>query len=271
MGGKAIGRLAGKIAVITGAAHGIGFAIAKGFASEGAEVFMGDIDAGKGEAAAKRLRDTGGKATFKVCDVTKEDQVASLVNAAADAGRGLHVMVNNAARAIGGMPLHEMIRADWDTLILTNLTSVYLGCRYALPHMIEGGSGSIINIGSVQGHVGIDGWGAYAGAKGAIMSMSRQMAVEYGKHNIRVNTISPGTINTPMNARVAQELGEHLKKTWVLMHPIGRIGEPEEIAEAAVYLASDSAGFTTGLDLVVDGGLSITPRFVPELFQDDEG
>ena len=118
---------------------------------------------------------------------------------------------------------------------------------------------------SAQGHIGLDGWTAYAGAKGAVMSMTRQMAVEFGPKNIRVNSISPGTINTPMNEKVIADLGEHVMRAWVKMHPVGRIGKPSEIAEAAIYLASDAAGFTTGIDLRVDGGLTAAPRFVPDL------
>jgi NAD(P)-dependent dehydrogenase (short-subunit alcohol dehydrogenase family) len=129
--------------------------------------------------------------------------------------------------------------------------------------MIAQKSGSIINMASAQGHIGLDGWTAYAGAKGAVMSMSRQMAVEFGPHNIRVNSISPGTINTPMNEQVIEQLGPGLMQSWIGMHPIGRIGKPSEVAEAAVYLASDAAGFTTGIDLRVDGGLTAMPHFIP--------
>ena len=118
---------------------------------------------------------------------------------------------------------------------------------------------------SAQGHIGLDGWTAYAGAKGAVMAMTRQMAVEFGPKGVRVNSISPGTIATPMNEKVIDDLGEAVARAWVKMHPVGRIGRPEEVAEAAVYLASDAAGFTTGIDLRVDGGLCVTPRFVPDL------
>ena len=259
------GRLEGKVAVITGAADGIGHAIARAMATEGAHVFVGDIDDAKGEAAAAALRAEGSKANFRHCDVSVEADIAGLIADAVARGGKLDVLVNNAAIAIGGMPVHEMTDEQWHRLIAVNLTSVFRGCKYALPHMIRQKSGSIINMASAQGHIGLDGWTAYAGAKGAVMAMTRQMAVEFGPMNIRVNSISPGTINTPMNEKVIAELGDHVARAWVKMHPIGRIGKPEEVAEAAVYLASDAAGFTTGIDLRVDGGLTAAPRFVPDL------
>lgn len=261
-----MGRLEGKTAVITGAADGIGFAISEAMAREGAHVFMGDINAEKGKAAAERIGASGGRATFRHCDVAEEQDIAALIAAAAGTGH-LDILVNNAAIAIGGMPLHEMSDEQWHRLLAVNLTSVFRGTKHALPHMIAQKSGSVISMASAQGHIGLDGWTAYAGAKGAVMSMMRQLAVEFGPHNIRFNSISPGTINTPMNEQVIRDLGEHVGRAWVKMHPIGRIGKPEEVAEAAVYLASDAAGFTTGTDLRVDGGLTAAPRFVPEFFQ----
>jgi NAD(P)-dependent dehydrogenase (short-subunit alcohol dehydrogenase family) len=260
-----MGRLEGKIAVVTGAADGIGFAISEGFAKEGAHVFMGDINDEKGKAAAEGLRKAGGKATYLHCDVAVEKDIAGLIATAVEQGGRLDVMVNNAAIAIGGMPLHEMTEEQWHRLITVNLTSVFRGTKYALPQMIKQKSGSVISMASAQGHIGLDGWTAYAGAKGAVMSMMRQMAVEFGPHNIRFNSISPGTINTPMNVKVVADLGPQVGKAWVKMHPLGRIGKPEEVAEAAIYLASDAAGFTTGTDLRVDGGLTAAPRFVPDL------
>lgn len=259
-----MGRLAGKTAVTTGAADGIGYAISAAMAREGAHVFMGDINDEKGRAAAERIFEAGGKASFRHCDVAVEQDIADLIEAAAATGH-VDILVNNAAIAIGGMPLHEMTDEQWHRLIAVNLTSVFRGIKYALPHMLRQKSGSVISMASAQGHIGLDGWTAYAGAKGAVMSMTRQLAVEFGPHNIRFNSISPGTINTPMNEQVIRDLGDHVARAWVKMHPIGRIGKPEEVAEAAVYLASDAAGFTTGIDLRVDGGLTAAPRYVPDL------
>lgn len=260
-----MGRLEGKVAVVTGAADGIGHAIAEGFAKEGAHVFLSDIDDRKGRAFAKALRDAGQAAEYVHCDVAEEKDIAGFIKTAVKRGGRLDVLVNNAAIAIGGMPVYEMTDEQWHRLIAVNLTSVFRGCKYALPHMIKQKSGSIISLASAQGHVGLDGWTAYAGAKGAVMAMTRQMAVEFGPHNVRVNSISPGTINTPMNEKVVADLGGQVARAWVKMHPIGRIGEPAEVAEAAIYLASDAAGFTTGIDLRVDGGLTAAPRYVPDL------
>lgn len=260
-----MGRLAGKVAVITGAADGIGHAIADGMAREGATVYLSDIDDTKGQAAAAALRSAGHTASYIHCDVAVDADIANLIAEAVRQTGRIDVLVNNAAIAIGGMPVHEMTDEQWHRLIAVNLTSVFRGCKYALPHMIRQGRGSIVNMASAQGHIGLDGWTAYAGAKGAVMAMTRQMAVEFGPHGVRVNSISPGTINTPMNEKVVAQLGGKLREAWVKMHPIGRIGEPAEVAEAAIYLASDAAGFTTGVDLRVDGGLCVTPRYVPDL------
>lgn len=258
-------RLDGKVAVVTGGADGIGAAIVRGMAAEGAVVFSGDIDDAKGQALADTLAGQSHKVRFQHCDVGEAADIAGLVAAAVGKSGRLDILVNNAAIAIGGMPVHEMTDEQWHRLIQINLTSVFRGCKAALPHMIRQKGGAIINMASAQGHIGLDGWTAYAGAKGAVMAMTRQMAVEFGPHNVRVNSISPGTIATPMNEKVVADLGEEVARAWVKMHPIGRIGLPEEVAEAAIYLASDLAAFTTGTDLRVDGGLTAAPRYVPDL------
>ena len=263
-------RLKGKVAVVTGAADGIGKAISEAMAAEGASVFLGDIQDEKGDGVTANICKTGAKAEYRHCDVSSPEDVQALVGAAINECGKIDVMVNNAAIAIGGMPLHEMTIEQWDKLTSVNLSSVFYSCKAVLPHMIKANQGVIINMASAQGHIGLDGWTAYSGCKGAVMSMTRQMAVEFGKNNIRVNSISPGTIETAMNRQVIDELGKHLAESWIKMHPIGRIGKPEEVAEAAVYLASDLAGFTTGIDLKVDGGLTGAPRFVPEYFKTDD-
>ncbi|MDP1730473.1 MAG: SDR family oxidoreductase [Devosia sp.] len=260
-----MGRLEGKIAIVTGGADGIGHAISEAMSREGAHVFVSDINDAKGAAFVEYLRGAGRQADYVHCDVAEDRDIAALIATAVDKTGRLDILVNNAAIAIGGMPVYEMTDEQWHRLIAVNLTSVFRGCKYALPHMIRQKHGSIVNMASAQGHIGLDGWTAYAGAKGAVMAMTRQMAVEFGPHNVRINSISPGTINTPMNEQVIADLGQHVARAWVKMHPIGRIGNPEEVAEAAVYLASDAAGFTTGIDLRVDGGLCVTPRFVPDL------
>ena len=214
-----MGRLDGKTAVVTGGADGIGHAIADAMTREGAHVFVGDIDDAKGSAFVADLVKAGRKADYLHCDVSQEKDIAGLIAAAVEKTGRLDILVNNAAIAIGGMPVHEMTDEQWHRLIAVNLTSVFRGCKYALPHMIRQKSGSIINMASAQGHIGLDGWTAYAGAKGAVMSMTRQMAVEFGPHNVRVNSISPGTINTPMNEKVVADLGEKVARAWVKMHP----------------------------------------------------
>ncbi|MBD1558942.1 glucose 1-dehydrogenase [Vibrio sp. S9_S30] len=259
-------RLKGKVAVVTGAADGIGRVIASTMAKEGASVILADIQEEKGQKATQDMVASGGSALFVQTDVSQEKDMQSLLDKAVQHYGKLDILVNNAAVAIGGMPIYDMTEQQWQDIVAINFSSVFRGCKFAIPHMIKNGSGSIINMASAQAHNGLQGWSAYAGIKGGIIALSKQLAVEFGPNNIRVNTISPGTISTPMVEQVIRESedGEAIMQSFVDMHPIGRIGKPEEVAETAVYLASDASGFTTGTDIRVDGGLCITARYKPD-------
>jgi len=252
-------QLADKTTVVTGAADGIGCAIAQAFALEGARVFAGDVNEELGRKLAARSE---GKIVFVPCDVSKAAEMKRLIDAAVEKTGKLDVLVNNAGIAVGPMPVHEMSEEQMHRQIAVNQISMLYGFKYALPHMLERKQGSIINLASMQAHVGVVGWTAYAGTKGAAIAMTQQLAVEFAPFGIRVNCISPGAINTSMNAKIVAEQGEQLLQIWNHMHPLGRIGEPSEIASAAVFLASDAASFVTGVDLKVDGGVSLQTRNV---------
>jgi NAD(P)-dependent dehydrogenase (short-subunit alcohol dehydrogenase family) len=253
-----MGRLDGKIAVVTGGAHGIGRASAKALGAEGAKVAIGDVDETDGKACAKDILGAGGEAVFVRTDVTSMDDVRALVGAAVERWGRLDVMVNNVGVAIGGAA-GEMSEDDWRRVIDVNLTGVWRGMRVAIPIMIEAGGGSIVNMSSVQGHVGFVGWSGYAASKGGVDALTRQAAVEYAPRGIRVNAIVPGTILTEMNERILREVDDPdaLQAEWKAMHPVGRVGTPEEVAAVVVFLASEESSFVTGESLRVDGGMVV--------------
>jgi NAD(P)-dependent dehydrogenase (short-subunit alcohol dehydrogenase family) len=253
---SASSELSGKTAIVTGAADGIGRAIAEAMAAAGARVFAGDIDRELGVT----LEDE--RISFVECDVSKASDVRRLVRLAVEQSGRLDILVNNAGIAVGPAPIHEMSEAQIERQLAVNQLSMLYGFKYALKEMVERRQGSIINLASMQAHVGVPGWTAYAGTKGAAIAMTQQLAVEYAPFGIRVNSISPGAINTPMNAKIVREQGEQLLEIWNHMHPLGRIGEAREVAEAAVFLASDRASFITGADLKVDGGVTLQTRNV---------
>jgi len=252
-----MGRVDGKSVVLTGGASGIGRASARMLASEGAAVVIGDVD----EAAAgvaEEIRDAGGRATFVRTDVRSWDDVQHLVQAALEEHGNLDVIVNNVGVAIGGSA-GEMSEEDWNRVLDVNLSGVWRGMRLAIPLMLEAGGGSIVNVSSVQSLVGFVGWAGYAASKGGINALTQQAAVEYAPQGIRVNAIIPGTILTGMNEGILREHPDPdgLMAQWTAMHPIGRIGQPEEVATAVVYLASDESSFVTGMLLRVDGGMVV--------------
>ena len=253
-----MGRLDGKVAVVTGGAHGIGRASAKALAAEGAAVAVGDVDEAEGERCVEEIREAGGDAVFVRTDVTSMEDVEALVGAAVERWGRLDVMFNNVGVAIGGAA-GEMSEDDWRRVIDINLTGVWRGMRVAIPIMLEAGGGSIVNTSSVQGHVGFLGWSGYAASKGGVDALTRQAAVEYAPKGIRVNAIVPGTILTAMNEGILREVDDPdaLLAEWKAMHPVGRIGTPEEVAAAVVFLASDESSFVTGESLRVDGGMIV--------------
>ena len=253
-------RLKNKVAIVTGAANGIGLSIATTFVQEGAIVFLADIDEEKLVLEAKQLNTNGRSARAVTCDVGDTESVKNLVQTAITEFGTINILVNNAAVAIGGN-IVEMPEADWDTLMNINLKSVYRAIKETLPYMLKQKSGSIINISSAQAFRSWDNWTAYAGAKGAIVAMTNQLAGQFGKNNVRFNSISPGAILTPMNARRAEVEGYAFLEKSAAQHAMNRLGTPQEVAMTAVFLASEEAAFITGADIKVDGGLSTLPRY----------
>lgn len=254
-------RLKNKIAIVTGAANGIGLSITEAFINEGATVFMADIDAEKLKAEGERFNSVSLCTHAVVCDVGNTDDVGNLINEVIMQYNRIDIIVNNAAVAIGGN-IKDMPENDWDKLMNTNLKSVYRTIKLAMPHMLKQKRGSIINMSSTQAFRSWDNWTAYAAAKGAMLAMTNQLAGQFGKDNIRFNSISPGAILTPMNEKRVEKEGPGFLKSSIGQHAIERMGTPEEVAVTAVFLASDESAFITGVDIKVDGGLCTLPRYI---------
>jgi NAD(P)-dependent dehydrogenase (short-subunit alcohol dehydrogenase family) len=248
-------RLKGKVALVTGAASGLGAATARAMALEGAAVMLSDRDAA-GEALALAIVEEGGKAAFRLHDVTSEEDWAATVAATQAAFGGLHCLVNNAGVATSNVELMTHSLADWRAVMAVNLDGVFLGMRYAGPAIAASGGGSVINLSSILGKVGLAGAAAYCASKGGVALLTKAAALEWAPLGIRVNSVHPGFIDTPMvaNALHAAENGNEMRDALVAAHPLGRFGVPREIANAVVFLASDEASFMTGAELVVDGG-----------------
>jgi NAD(P)-dependent dehydrogenase (short-subunit alcohol dehydrogenase family) len=244
-------RLKDKIAIVTGAAHGIGKAIAEVFAEEGAWVLVADLDDDAGEATAAGIRGRGGRAAFRHVDVADEAQVAAAVQQAAEAGDGrIDVLCNNAAY-LG--PWHDVVAAprdEWDRCLQTGLLGTAHCTRAVLPLMVSRRSGSIVNIASVQGLVGARTSAAYTSMKHAVVGLTRSVAYDYAPHNIRVNALCPGPIAT----RISPPPGDEVYLRQISKTPLGRVGQPREVAYAALFLASDEASYITGAVIPVDGG-----------------
>jgi NAD(P)-dependent dehydrogenase (short-subunit alcohol dehydrogenase family) len=246
--------LAGKVALITGAASGIGRATALLFAREGATVAITDINQA-GQAVAEAILQNGGRAIFEPADVTQAADCQRVVDRTLRELGGIHVLFNNAGimRRASAVDLSE---EDWDRVMSVNVKSIFLMSRLVIPIMIKTGGGSIVNTASGWGLVGGPRAAVYCASKGAVVLLTKAMAVDHGSQNIRVNCICPGDTDTDMLRNEAQQLGEpeDLFLAQSARRPLGRIGRPEEIAKAVLYLASDAASFVTGTALVVDGG-----------------
>jgi cyclopentanol dehydrogenase len=245
------GRLDGKVALISGAARGMGECEARLFVHEGAKVVLGDVLEELGQKAAQDIRQQGGVATFVRLDVTAEsDWQRAVATAEREYGK-LNVLVNNAG-IVRMSPLDETSLETWNEVINVNQTGVFLGMKHAIPAMRRAGGGSIINISSVAGLVGLLNIPAYQASKGAVRLLTKNAAVQYAVDNIRVNSIHPGRIETPMTANLTPE-----RRQLVLgLTPLGRDGKPEEVGYGALYLASDESSFVTGAELVIDGGFT---------------
>jgi 3-oxoacyl-[acyl-carrier protein] reductase len=249
-------RLAEKVAIVTGAASGIGRGIARMFAGEGARVLVADVNEDGGKETAARILEAGGETRFVKVDVSQAADAARMVAAAVETWERVDVLVNNAGiMRVGSVT--ETTEEAWDEVMSVNLKGVFLCSRAVLPAMIAAGKGAIINIASVGGLLPAQGLAAYATAKAGVIHLSRQMANDYARHWIRVNCISPGTIITPMHdVFFTPETREETLAEWAKTRPLQMEGVPDDIAYAAVYLASDEARFVTACVLPVDGGVS---------------
>ncbi len=249
-------RLSGKVAIVTGAGNGMGRATALLFAREGASVVIGDVDVAAGASAVAEIEAAGGKAVFQRCDVSIEAEVAALVATAEERYGKLDTIFNNAGIEQPVTPSQDVTEALFDKVIGINLKGTFFGCKHAIPALLRNGGGTIVNNSSVSAFANVGGNISYAASKGAVMSMTRVLAIEYARRNIRVNAINPGVIDTDMNRRNAVLSADPaaVEERWRAITPMGRMGTGEEIAQTVLYLASDQSSFTTGIGLLIDGG-----------------
>ena len=257
-------RLDGKVAVVTGSGNGIGRAIALAMADEGARVVVSDLLEEDGERTVREISDHGGSAIFVATDVSSAEQAQNLIETASTIFGGLDILVNNAGTSGGRVRLHEVEPKDFDRVIDVNLRGTFLCSKYAIPHFLAQGDGRIVNIASTYGLVGAPNSPAYCASKAAIINLTRQLAVDYGPDQIRVNAICPGYIDTSLGRRRSTMSAEEIadatarREKAAGMQPLGRQAQPSEVASVAVFLASGGASFMTGSIVTVDGGCTTT-------------
>lgn len=251
------GKLAGKVALVTGAGSGIGEAMAILFAAEGARVAVADMDASEAKRVAAQIGAAAGDAFPMQVDVASAAAVERMIGALIQRWGRLDVLCNNAGIGVAAV-CHETSEADWDRTMAIDLKGVFLGCKYAIPHMLRQGQGVICNTSSVAGQVGVLNRAAYCAAKAGVLGLTKSIAIDYAGQGIRCNALLPGTVDSPWIGKIlAQQpdpAGE--RQRMEARQPIGRMGNPEEIARAALYLCSDDAGYVTGTGFVIDGGLT---------------
>ena len=258
-----MGRLDGKVALITGGASGMGMVASRLFASEGAKVVLTDVTDPAGDEVAASIRADGGVATYVHADVSLEDDARAMVDATVTAYGGLTILYNNAGVMLGDDgSVHATDESIWDTTLAINVKGVAHGCKYGIPAMIESGGGAIVNVASFVAWMGAaTSQTAYTASKGAVLAMTREIAVEYARQGIRCNALCPGPIDTPL---LAELLSDPARRERRFVHiPMGRLGQAEELARAALFLASDDSSFMTGASLIVDGGITaayVTPE-----------
>jgi len=248
-------KLEGKVAIVTGATDGIGKAIALKFAKEGAKIIMIGRDEAKGRAALEKVREHG-EATYFKADVSNSSQVKKLVDGTAQKYGRIDILVNNAAVGYVGTVVNTS-EEIWDQVMDINMKGVFLCCKYVIPYMQKKGGGAIINIGSINSLMAMENEAVYDASKGGVLMLTRAIALDFAKSNIRANCICPGAVETAMLKVSLDGASDPAKaREWITArHPVGRLGTPDEIAEAALFLASDASSFVTGAAIPVDGGI----------------